>query len=301
MEVHKISILRIIVLIFAFQISFAKGNVVIAVIDSGLNLGTPGVNEKNIWINNGEIGFDYLGHSKASNHLDDDMNGYIDDVNGWNFLSSSKNISDPIFHGTPIICIMSKLLSIRDSVRIMPIKALSNDKSAVPRAIHYAIKMEASVINLSLGGKGPEKEEEKAIQRAVDQGIVVIASMSNDENEKNFFPAAYNISNMVKVTSVRKNILNFKDSAEGKNTVLVPVKYISNCEESKRVSGNSFATAIVSVAVAKYLNRSREPFSIEKITKHTADFGPVNVLDVNKLFAESNTVPINFIFNNSKN
>ena len=73
----------------------------IAIIDTGIDTRHPDLKNK-LWHNKGETGKDAMGRSKATNGIDDDKNGYIDDVHGWNFVAHNNDLKDHHGHGTPM-------------------------------------------------------------------------------------------------------------------------------------------------------------------------------------------------------
>jgi len=170
-----------------------SSNIIIAVIDSGIEIDHPDLSD-NIWQNDDEI---------ANNGVDDDRNGFIDDVRGWDFIS---NIPDPspkfeegfteagILHGTIVAGIVGAsgnnglgVTGITWRTNIMPLRVL-NDRgegktSEVIRAIDYAIANGANIINFSFVGFGYSRAMHESIKRAYDVGIVVVAAAGNEEGE----------------------------------------------------------------------------------------------------------------------
>ncbi len=86
--------------------------VIVAVIDSGVDINHEDLQNK-IWQNPGETGTDASGSNKENNHIDDDLNGYIDDVHGWNFLGSAdgKNVEIDTLEITREAALYDKLLA----------------------------------------------------------------------------------------------------------------------------------------------------------------------------------------------
>jgi subtilisin family serine protease len=167
-------------------------NVVIAIIDTGVQINHPDL-AANIWVNPGEI---------FGNGVDDDHNGFIDDVNGWDFVN---NVPDPspkfqddyteagVMHGTIVAGIIAAVgnngkgvSGITWQAKIMPLKVL-DDKgdgrtSDVIRAIDYAINNKADIINLSFVGTSYSRGLFEAITRAYNAGVIVVAAAGNEES-----------------------------------------------------------------------------------------------------------------------
>jgi len=173
--------------------------VIIAILDSGVQINHPDL-QSNIWLNKKEI---------ADNNIDDDKNGFIDDINGWDFIN---NISDPtpkfksgfteegILHGTIIAGIAAAsgnnaagVAGITWKAKIMPLKILDDtgegSASKVIKAIDYAIANGANIINLSFVGFGYSKGLDDAIERAYNAGLIVVAAGGNEVGQG----AGYNL------------------------------------------------------------------------------------------------------------
>lgn len=162
---------------------------IIAVIDSGIDIDHPDL-IKNIWKNSSEI---------DNNGVDNDNNGFIDDVYGWNFVENNPNPrpvlvsganDDGLNHGTMIAGIIAATVNnnigisgIADKSKIMALRAL-NDKGEgkindVIRAIDYAINNGADVINLSFSGSTYSQAFKEAINRAHKAGLIVVSAVGN--------------------------------------------------------------------------------------------------------------------------
>ncbi|MBI3951217.1 MAG: S8 family serine peptidase [Acidobacteria bacterium] len=166
----------------AWDITTGSPDVVIAVIDSGLDAGHPDIANK-IFINPGEI---------PNNLIDDDHNGFIDDVSGWDFVRRDKTPNDETGHGTWMAGIAAGATNnARDaagvswSSPVLPLKAgdiAGIYVSAQIQAINYAITMAprgVRVINMSFGGSSPNQTREAALRAANEAGIVAIAAAGN--------------------------------------------------------------------------------------------------------------------------
>ena len=75
-----------------------------------------------LWTNPGESGVDEQGFNRATNGKDDDGNGFVDDVHGWNFVDQNANISDEHGHGTHIAGLVTQGLKKSSKIRIMILK-----------------------------------------------------------------------------------------------------------------------------------------------------------------------------------
>jgi subtilisin family serine protease len=162
----------------------AQPNIVVAVIDSGLDLSHKD-GPQYLWTNTGEI---------LGNGLDDDGNGYVDDVHGWNFIGESNDITDDYGHGTFVAGIIAArthngegIAGIDPGARIMALKATDGNGSAsalsIYRAIRYAVDNGARVINISLGEKGISRLEQLAINYAHAMGALVVVSAGNQAGD----------------------------------------------------------------------------------------------------------------------
>jgi len=180
----------------AWDVVRDASDVIIAIIDTGVQIDHPDLRD-NVWKNKKEI---------PDNEIDDDKNGFIDDIYGWDFVD---NLSDPrpkfkegftqdgVIHGTIVSGIAvasgnnaSGVTGVSWNTKIMPLRALDDagegDTKNIIKAIDYAILNGADVINLSFVGFGFSKSLETAIKRAYQAGIVVVAAAGNEVNEGYF-------------------------------------------------------------------------------------------------------------------
>lgn len=175
----------------AWDITTGSKDVVVAVIDTGLDVDHPDLLH-NIWVNKGEI---------PNNGIDDDNNGYIDDKNGWDFnhnvrfpeakLDSSGYTIEGLTHGTVVAGIIGAqgnnligISGIAQRVQIMGLKALNGlghgTTLDVVKAILYAKENGADVINMSFVGHLSDDILKATIKDAYDAGIVIVAAVGND-------------------------------------------------------------------------------------------------------------------------
>jgi subtilisin family serine protease len=187
-------------------------HITIAIIDTGLDTDHPFIAD-NLWSNPGETGLDEWGRNKETNGIDDDKNGYIDDVHGWNFVEKNKNIADQNGHGTHVAGVIKQIIYRENPYapfKILPLKYyVSNsnartNQEAFLEALEYAIGSGAEVINISGGGYKYNRKEHQLLLSARKKGILVIASAGNKKQSgpfADFFPAAYKLPNVISVVA----------------------------------------------------------------------------------------------------
>ncbi len=198
-----------------------KGNspetkwVKVAVIDTGIDTEHPYLQDV-LWRNPGETGLDEQGRDKATNGIDDDNNGFVDDVFGWNFLNDSNDLTDFTGHGTHVTGVIKNAIetNITDPgtrIQVISLKYSAPDANgfqklrAFVRSIRYAIDAGVDVINISGGGYAPHHEELRILKEAEKRGIWVVAAAGNkapDRKSQRFYPAAYPLKNILSVTAV---------------------------------------------------------------------------------------------------
>jgi subtilisin family serine protease len=186
----------------AWDVTTGTSDVVVAVIDSGVDVNHPDL-AANIWTNPGEIG---------GNGIDDDGNGKIDDVNGWDFYIGDNDPRDAHGHGTHVAGTIAAvgnnaagITGISWSAKIMALRFLDawGSGSAVNAiaAIEYANDMGADVINNSWGGGGYQQALEDAIDAS--DAVVVCAAGNSGWNNDSFphYPSGYSSANIIAVAA----------------------------------------------------------------------------------------------------
>jgi subtilisin family serine protease len=154
--------------------------VVVAVVDTGVDYGHPDL-AANVWTNAGEV---------PGNGLDDDGNGYVDDVHGWNFVSGDADPMDDHFHGTHVAGTIAAtgnnavgVVGVAFESRIMAVKGLDRSGAGMTSdlvvAIVYAVDNGADVINASWGGFGRSQALDDAVAYAHDADVVFVAAAGN--------------------------------------------------------------------------------------------------------------------------
>lgn len=172
--------------------------VLVAVLDTGLAyenyLSYIASNEiaGQVWTNSGEI----------ADGIDNDLNGFVDDIHGWDFVNSDNHPNDDHGHGTHIAGTIAGLTNNSIGVAgiawhstILPLKVLdaggNGTTSTIASAINYAVQAGADIINLSLGGNNDDPILHQTIQAAISRGVVIVAATGNDGASQLNYPARY--------------------------------------------------------------------------------------------------------------
>ena len=193
----------------AWAISSSANEVVVAVIDSGVDVTHPDLAAV-IWQNTGEI---------PDNGIDDDGNGYIDDINGWDFTTNDNSPDDGNGHGTHVAGTIAAvrnnnigITGVADNVKIMALRFLDSEGNGYTNnaisALNYAVANGAPISNNSWGGGGYSTSLFNAIEAADDAGHTFVAAAGNsgrniDSNPS--YPAAYNSSNIISVAAINSS------------------------------------------------------------------------------------------------
>jgi subtilisin family serine protease len=170
----------------AWSVGLTGAGIIVAVLDTGVDV-THIELDDNIWINIGEI---------PNNGIDDDSNGYIDDVNGWDFVNNDNSLEDLDGHGTHVAGTVSAenngigIVGAAFDTQIMPIKILPGTDQGgsyfnLAQGIYYAVDNGADVINMSLGGGYiPPQIIRDAIRYANDNNVICVMAAGNsfDDN-----------------------------------------------------------------------------------------------------------------------
>ncbi len=257
--------------------------VTVAVIDTGVDY-THRQLSTQIWINEAEIPF---------NRIDDDHNGFVDDVYGYDFVSGDPDPMDSHSHGTHVAGLIAALpfgvgAGIAPEAKIMAVRVLASNLSSTflsdaAQGIIYAIENGAQVLSSSWrvykSWDGYEPSEEnllilrKAIEYAEARGVIYVTAAGNEalnlEDEDNkIYPAGFSgLKNMVVVTSSDRNDHLSLFSNYGTKTVdvVAPGSNVLSTVPGDRwgqMSGTSMAAPLVAGIVARGLSGGCEPFRL---------------------------------------
>lgn len=242
----------------------STGNsVIIGVIDTGVDTAHVDL-AGNIWTNPGEI---------ADNGVDDDDNGYIDDVHGWDFVNWDNGPVDDHGHGTHCAGIMAAVgnnsvgvAGVCWSARMMPLKFLDeNGHGATAHAVlalEYATMMGADLTSNSWAGGSYSQALKDAIDASGAQGMLFVAGAGNDRRDNDLspsYPSSYDLESIIAVAATDHNDQLADEPTWGSNWGLtsvdlgapgVSVYSTLPGDNYGYKSGTSMATPHVSGAVA---------------------------------------------------
>lgn len=254
----------------AWTTTTGSEDVIVAILDTGVKTDHREFSGR-LWKNPNEI---------ADNQKDDDGNGYVDDVNGWNFVADNNALQDDAGHGTHVTGIIGATgnndvgyAGVDWHAKLMCLKVLDESQrgyySHWVAAMHYAVDHGAAIINMSMGGADYSQALEEAVQYAWDRNVLVVASMQNLNNDVVFYPAGFARTLAVGSTDPDdKRSQSFAGTLYGSNygehiDVVAPGNYIyglyhlSDTTYNVVLSGTSQATALVSGIAS--LMRAKNP------------------------------------------
>ncbi|MCB0377653.1 MAG: S8 family serine peptidase [Bdellovibrionales bacterium] len=175
--------------------------IIVAVVDSGLDITHPQF-QGAIAVNENEI----------ANGIDDDNNGLIDDINGYNFADDSGEMYDNSGHGTHVAGIIAArhelgvVKGVAPKAKILPLNFITasgaGSVDSAIRALRYAGQRGAKVINASWGGSSCSSALKNEIEALAQKNILFVAAAGNEGNDLSVYPeypAGFVISNMVSV------------------------------------------------------------------------------------------------------
>jgi len=271
----------------AWGIEQGDSNIIVGIIDSGTKLNHPEFSGR-IWKNYNDI---------PNNGIDDDANGFVDDVTGWDFANSDNDPSDDEGHGTNVAGIIGAngdnaigYAGVDWNCKLMILKGIDNTNFGLyswwAEAIYYAVDNGAKVLNMSLGGSGPSTTLEDAVDYALNNNVVVVVSMMNENTGEVYYPAGFNGVIAVGSTDADDNRSDpfFWSETSGSNygnhiSVTAPgnfiygLNYQSNSNYGSYWGGTSQATPHVAGLASLLLaqNPNRTPAQIKSIIEATAE------------------------------
>lgn len=273
----------------AWAITTGSKKVVVAVVDTGVRY-THNDLKAQMWINEREI---------AGNKIDDDNNGYIDDIYGMNSVDGSGDPMDTEGHGTHVAGTIgaaandgNQHVGVVWNVSIMACKFLGQGGegtiAGALKAMEYAGKNGATIINASWGGSEKDQALGEAIIALGEKGVLFVAAAGNDganNDSTDSYPANFDAPNLISVAALtKKNVLaGFSNYGAGKVHIAAPGEGIwssfSNSDSAYReLSGTSMATPHVVGAAALVLAKHPKIIITSLRNRIIASATPVAVL-----------------------
>ena len=259
-----------------------SADVTVAVLDTGVDIDHPDL-KNNIWLNKDET---------KGDGVDNDHNGYIDDINGWDFINNIPNPKpkfDEVFdvngihHGTLIAGIIAGIgdnlegtSGIAFKSKIMPLRVLNSEGSGtvehVIQAVKYAVDNGAKVINLSFVGTNKSYFLAEALKNAWQRGVIIVAAGGNettgepvnlnntpnypvclDEDDENFIIGVAAVDSADKKASFSNYGSKCIDISAPGTRIYGPLVYNSNYENFKEYYGGYWSGTSIAAPVVSGL------------------------------------------------
>jgi len=236
------------------------GQVVVVIMDTGIDINHEAIKEQ-IHVNENEI---------PDNGIDDDGNGFFDDVNGWNFFANTNDVYDEEnpyneSHGTHIAGIIAgnseKINSLAPNAKILPIKVFENGvayTSSIIEAIEYVDKMGIKIVNASFGSNVYNAALEEAIANSNALFVCAAGNGRTNIDETPIYPAAFELDNIISVTSVndKGGISSFANYGPESVDIAAPGENVYSAYHGdlyNKRTGTSMAAAYISGVAAAVL------------------------------------------------
>ena len=265
----------------AWTMTTGSKDIVVAVIDTGIDTTHEDLVD-NLWVN--------VAEKNGQPGVDDDGNGYIDDVHGFDFVADNGDLGDGNGHGTHCAGVIGAshnnigIRGVMADVKLMGLKFLSDFGSGETddaiEAIEYAIKAGVNVMSNSWGGGGTSLALEDAIKAANEAGIVFVVAAGNSRlniDERPVYPASYKVDNVITVGSMdgkgkRSGFSNY--GKEGVHIFAPGSKIYSTFRNGRyrSLDGTSMAAPFVSGAMGLMLSLdpSLTPLQMREKLEQTA-------------------------------
>ena len=233
--------------------------VTVAIVDTGVDM-THRDLVANLWTNPHEV---------PGNGVDDDGDGHVDDVHGWDMIAGDADPSDDNGHGTSLAGVVAArgdngigVAGVAWRARIMPIKVVdagaSAPSAAIADGIRYAVAHGADIVLLALAGTDPGAYLQDAVRAASDAGVLVVCAAGNgghDIDTAPEYPASFAFPNLVRVAATGRDGRLTRMSNLGPRTVDIAAagdEILSTAMGGgyERRSGTSLAAATVAGAAA---------------------------------------------------
>ena len=255
----------------AWDTQVGAPGIVVGVVDTGVDHGHEDL-QANMWRNPGESG-----SGRETNRRDDDGNGFVDDVFGWDFANDDNDPMDDNGHGSHVSGTIAAtgdnglgVTGVNWRASVMALKFLSANGSGTPsdaiEAILYAAQNGARILNNSWGGGGRSQALLEAIEVARDRNVLFVAAAGNegrDNDRTPSYPASYEVDNILSVAAYDRadglaSFSNFGKSSVDLGAPGVEVTSTTPGNNYQSFSGTSMATPHVSGVAALLLAQRPE-------------------------------------------
>jgi thermitase len=254
----------------AGQTTSSEPGAIIAVIDSGVDFAHPDLRPHQ-WRNPKE----------SDNQRDDDRNGFVDDLYGFDWLGKGEAGSEDSGHGTMVAGLIASqknsaaAASMQQPLALMSLRVLDSngrgDVASAIEAIDYATMMGASIINCSWGMEENSAFLRQAIERAATRNVLVVASAGNDSRDIEaapYYPASYGLSNLLVVASTNSSsdLASWSNRGAAHVHVAAPGDNITSTGRNggyETLLGTSASAAIAS-GIAGLIKTERPSLSAER-------------------------------------
>lgn len=243
----------------AWDITTGNPEMLVAVIDTGIDFTHPDL-VANLWVNEAE--------KNGTEGVDDDNNGVVDDIHGFNAITGKGDANDDQGHGSHCAGTIGAsgdngigVAGVNWNVKLMAVKFLDRNGSGnlanAVKAIDYATKMGAKVMSNSWGGGPFSQILFDSIQRSSDAGALFVAAAGNDNNNNDVrptYPSSMNTPNMISVAAIDNKGARASFSSFGRKSVHLGAPGVNVVSTTggdyKSFSGTSMATPHVAGVAA---------------------------------------------------
>lgn len=271
----------------AWDVETGNKDLIVAVIDTGIDYNHADLKE-NMWTNMAEM--------NGTAGEDDDKNGFVDDIHGYNFSENKGDAIDDQGHGSHCAGTIGAkgddgkgIVGVAWNVRLMSVKFLSASGSGTLenalKAIDYATKMGAKVMSNSWGGGGFSQTLKEAIERSNAAGALFVAAAGNNGTNNDaspVYPGSYAVPNVLTVAAIDNRGAMAGFSCYGRNTVHVGAPgvnvYSSTGGAYDSFSGTSMATPHVSGIAALVMSHEPNLTNLEVKERIIATAKPIDSL-----------------------